>query len=146
LRIRWDTCLVVIQIGVNDASAGVAPEAFKSQLEELIGKLQKSGAQVIQCTCTCRVEGYNASDGFDKKLDALAEAARAVAREKKLPLVDLRSAFIDYWKKHNPDNQPRASLPRSPLKKSFGLRPVLSTHLCVASPTTILHIAFDSAP
>jgi hypothetical protein len=27
---------------------------------------------------------------------------------------------------------------RSPLKKSFGLRPVLSTHLCVASPTTIL--------
>ena len=95
MRIRWDSCLVVIQIGVNDASAGVAPEAFKSQLEELIGKLQKSGAQVIQCTCTCRVEGYNASDGFDKKLDALAEAARAVAREKKLPLVDLRSAFIE---------------------------------------------------
>ena len=35
---------------------------------------------------------------------------------------------------------------RSPLKKSFGLRPVLSTHLCVASPTTILHIDFGSAP
>src|SRR5438132_6923869 len=31
--------IVVIQIGVNDASAGVIPELFKSHLEQLIGKL-----------------------------------------------------------------------------------------------------------
>src|SRR6266446_2566401 len=77
--------IVVIQIGVNDASAGVTPEMFKSQLEELIGKLQQGGARVIQCTCTCRIERYNPDNGMDKKLDALAEVARTIAREKQLP-------------------------------------------------------------
>jgi isoamyl acetate esterase len=104
--------IVVIQIGVNDASANVTPEAFKAQLEELIGRLQKGGAQVIQCTCTCRIEGVDLANekGMDRKLDALAETARAIAREKKLPLVDLRAAFIEYWKKNNPENKPRGFL------------------------------------
>ena len=102
--------IVVIQIGVNDASAGVTPEQFKSQLEELIDKLQNGGAQVIQCTCTCRIEGYNPENAMDKKLDALAEVARLLAGEKQLPLVDLRQAFIKYWKTHNPENKPRGFL------------------------------------
>jgi len=97
--------IVVIQIGVNDAGAGVTPEMFKAQLEELIDKLQKGGAQVVLCSCTCRVEGYNATDATDKKLDALADVARTIAKEKKLPLNDLRKAFIDYWKVNNPDNK-----------------------------------------
>jgi hypothetical protein len=65
---------------------------------------------VVQCTCTCRREGYDTNDAFDKKLDALAETARALAREKKLPLTDLRQAFLDYWKEHNPDNKPTGIL------------------------------------
>jgi lysophospholipase L1-like esterase len=101
---------VVIQIGVNDASAGVTPEKFKSQLEELIQKLEKGGAKVIQCTCTCRIEGYSPEDPMDRKLDALAEVARAIAREKDLPLVDLRQAFREYWKTHNPENKPKGFL------------------------------------
>src|SRR2546425_10142150 len=102
--------IVVIQIGVNDASAGVTPELFKAQLEELIGKLQQGGARVIQCTCTCRIEGYDPDNAMDKKLDALAEVARAIAREKQLPLVDLRKAFTDYWKTNNPENKPKGFL------------------------------------
>lgn len=102
--------VVVIQIGVNDASAGVTPEKFKAQLAELIDRLQKGGAQVVQCTCTCRREGYDPKNPFDKKLDALADVARALARQNNLPLVDLRRAFIDYWKKYNPDNKPRGLL------------------------------------
>lgn len=102
--------VVVIQIGVNDSGAGVTPEMFKAQLEELIDKLQKGGAKVVLCSCTCRVEGYKPADAGDKKLDALADAARAIAKEKGLPLNDLRRAFIDYWKKHNPDNKPRGFL------------------------------------
>jgi lysophospholipase L1-like esterase len=97
--------IVVIQIGVNDASRGVTPEMFKAQLEELIDKLQQGGARVIQCTCTCRREGYDPEDELDKKLDALAEVARGIAQEKELPLVDLRQAFRDYWEKHNPENK-----------------------------------------
>jgi lysophospholipase L1-like esterase len=51
------------------------------------------------------VEGYNPDDPFDKKLNALAEVARTIAREKGIPLNDLRQAFIEYWKKHNPENK-----------------------------------------
>src|SRR5262245_32911916 len=102
--------VVVIQIGVNDASAGVTPEKFKGQLEELIGKLQKGGARVVLCSCTCRVEGYNPDNALDKKLAALADMARAIAREKKIPLNDLRKAFIDYWKKHNKENKTKGFL------------------------------------
>jgi lysophospholipase L1-like esterase len=97
--------VVVIQIGVNDAGGGVTPEKFKSQLEELIGKLEKGGAKVVLCSCTCRVEGYNPENAMDKKLDALADVARTITKEKKIPLNDLRKAFIDYWKKHNKDNK-----------------------------------------
>jgi lysophospholipase L1-like esterase len=101
--------IVVIQIGVNDAGSGVTPEKFKAQLEELIDRLHKGGARVV-CSCTCRQEGYKPDNATDKKLDALADVARAIAREKKLPLNDLRKAFIGYWKKHNPDNKPRGFL------------------------------------
>ena len=102
--------VVFIQIGVNDASANVTPEMFKAQLEELIAALQKGGAQVIQCSCTCRIEGYSAENAMDKKLDALAEVARTIAKEKKLPLVDLRKAFLEYWKANNPENKPKGFL------------------------------------
>ena len=56
------------------------------------------------------MEGYNTSNDFDKKLDALADVARTIAKEKKLPLNDLRKAFIEYWKKNNPDNKPKGFL------------------------------------
>src|SRR5262245_53926857 len=102
--------MVVIQIGVNDASAGVTPELFRVQLTELIDKLQQGGAQIIQGTCTCRIEGYDPGNAMDKKLDALAEVARLIAREKNLPLVDLREAFIEYWKANNPGNKPKGFL------------------------------------
>ena len=97
--------IVVIQIGVNDAGGGVTPEMFKAQLEELIDRLQKGGAQVVLCSCTCRVEGYNDADATDKKLDALADVARTITKEKKLPLNDLRKAFIEYWKINNKENK-----------------------------------------
>ncbi len=102
--------VVVIQIGVNDMSRGVTPAMFRSQLEELIEKLEKGGIKVVLCTCTCRVEGYDPNDAMDKKLDALADVARALAKEKKLPLNDLRKAFIGYWKQHNPTNQKKGFL------------------------------------
>ncbi len=102
--------VVVVQIGVNDASGGVTPAKFKEQLEELIAKLEKGGAKVVLCSCTCRVEGYDPKNDFDKKLDALADVARRIAKERKLPLNDLRAAFIEYWKKHNPDNKKKGFL------------------------------------
>jgi lysophospholipase L1-like esterase len=57
--------IVVIQIG-SMTPARVTPELFEAQLKELIGKLRQGGARVIQCTCTCRIEGYNPENAMDK--------------------------------------------------------------------------------
>jgi lysophospholipase L1-like esterase len=102
--------IVFIQIGVNDANAGVTPAMFKSQLEELIGKLQKGGAKVILCSLTSLGEKHDGTNRIDKKLDELAEVARTVAKEQKLPLNDLRKAFVEHWKKNNTDNKPSGLL------------------------------------
>jgi lysophospholipase L1-like esterase len=102
--------VVFIQIGVNDANGGVTPEQLKSQLEQLIGKLQKAGARVILCSLTSLGEKYDGSNRIDKKLDALAEVARQVARQRNIPLNDLRKAFVTYWKKNNPENKDRGIL------------------------------------
>src|SRR5262245_621429 len=80
--------VVVIQIGVNDAGSNVTADMFKAQLEELIDKLEKGGVRVVLCSCTCRVEGYNPAEAGDKRLDSFADAARAITKEKKLPLND----------------------------------------------------------
>ena len=102
--------IVFIQIGVNDAGAGVTPKQFKAQLEELIGRLRKAGAQVVLCSLTSLGEKHDGTNRIDKKLDELAEVARTVAKEQKIPLNDLRKAFVDYWKKNNPDNKPSGIL------------------------------------
>ena len=102
--------IVFIQIGVNDANGGVTPDQFKAQLEELIGKLQKAKAKVILCSLTSLGEKHDGSNRIDKKLDALADVARKVAKEKHIPLNDLRQAFVAYWKKNNPDNKDKGIL------------------------------------
>jgi lysophospholipase L1-like esterase len=102
--------IVFIQIGVNDAGAGVTPEKFKAQLEELIGRLQKGGAQVVLCSLTSLGEKHDGTNRIDKQLDELAQVAREVAKEQKIPLNDLRKAFVEHWKKHNADNKPSGIL------------------------------------
>ena len=96
--------IVYIQIGVNDACAGVSKEDFKSQLEELIGRLQKAGARVILCSLTSLGEKHDGTNSHDDQLEELAAVARGLAKEKKIPLNDLRKAFVEYWKKHNKEN------------------------------------------
>ncbi len=96
--------IVVIQIGCNDARR-IARDKFKAGLEELIDRLQKAGIQVIQCSLTTVSERHDGKHKFDVKLEEFAQIARDVAKDKKVPLNDLRKAFMDYLKKHNPDNK-----------------------------------------
>jgi lysophospholipase L1-like esterase len=96
--------IVVIQIGCNDARR-ISAETFKSSLEELIDKLQKEKIQVVQCTLTSVGEKHDGTNKDDPKLDQFAEIERQVAQAKKVPVNDLRKAFVEYWKKNNPDNK-----------------------------------------
>jgi lysophospholipase L1-like esterase len=101
--------VVVIQIGCNDARR-ISNETFKTSLEELIDKLQKEKIQVIQCTLTSVGEKHDGSNKDDTKLDEFAEIERQVAKAKNVPLNDLRQAFVEHWKKNNPDNKPSGIL------------------------------------
>jgi lysophospholipase L1-like esterase len=101
--------VVVIQIGCNDARR-IPAETFKSSLEELIDKLQKEKIQVVQCTLTSVGEKHDGTNKDDPKLEQFAEIERQVAQDKKVPLNDLRKAFVEYWKKNNPENKPSGIL------------------------------------
>ncbi len=96
--------IVVIQIGCNDARR-LPKDRFQSGLEELIGKLQAAGIQVVQCTLTSVGEKHDGTNKDDPALEAFAEIARGVAKTKDVPLNDLRKAFVTYWKKNNTDNK-----------------------------------------
>jgi lysophospholipase L1-like esterase len=98
--------IVVIQIGCNDARR-IPKETFKTGLEELIDKLRKADIRVVQCTLTSVGEKHDGTNKDDPKLEEFAQIEREVARAKKVPLNDLRKAFVDYWKKNNPDNKPK---------------------------------------
>jgi len=101
--------IVVIQIGCNDARR-IPKDQFKSSLEELIDRLRKADIRVVQCTLTSVGEKHDGTNKDDPKLEEFAEVERGIAREKKVPLNDLRKAFVDYWKKNNPDNKPNGIL------------------------------------
>jgi lysophospholipase L1-like esterase len=101
--------IVVIQIGCNDAR-WIPKDQFKVGLEELIDKLQKADIRVIQCTLTSVGEKHDGTNKDDPKLEEFAEVERDVARAKKVPLNDLRKAFVAYWKENNKDNKPSGVL------------------------------------
>jgi lysophospholipase L1-like esterase len=96
--------IVVIQIGCNDARR-IPKDTFRAGLVELIGKLQKANIQVIQCTLTSVGEKHDGTNKDDPKLEAFAAVEREVARAMKVPLNDLRKAFVAHWKAHNPENR-----------------------------------------
>jgi lysophospholipase L1-like esterase len=96
--------IVVIQGGVPDALR-YKGDQFKTGLEDLIARLEKANVRVVVCSCTSLGEKHDGTNRIDKNLDEFAEVARQVAKDKKLPLNDLRMAFKEYWKKNNKDNK-----------------------------------------
>jgi lysophospholipase L1-like esterase len=103
--------LVFIYIGINDVwhgendpKRGTSKEKFEAGLKEVIGKITKAGGRVILCTPSVIGEKNDGSNKNDKKLEEYAAISRRVAKELKIPLCDLRKAFLNYLKKNNPKN------------------------------------------
>lgn len=101
--------IIVIQIGCNDARR-LDKEVFKKSLEELIDRIQREKIQVVQCTLTSVGEKHDGTNKDDPKLEEFAEIQRQIIKAKKIPYNDLRKAFVDYWKKNNPENKDRGIL------------------------------------
>lgn len=104
--------IVFIYIGINDVwhgqndpAKGTPKDKFEAGLKEVIGKITDSGAKVILCTPTVIGEKKDGGNNLDKQLDDYADISRKVAKELKLPLCDLRKAFIAYLKENNKDDK-----------------------------------------
>ncbi len=104
--------IVFIYIGINDVwhgernpANGTTPKKFVAGLKEIIGKIQEKGARVILCTPSVIGEKRAGSNPLDAKLDEYAGLSRQVAQDMKVQLCDLRKAFVDHLKNHNPKNQ-----------------------------------------
>jgi lysophospholipase L1-like esterase len=104
--------VVYIYIGINDVwhgeknpANGTPKDKFEAGLKEVIGKITDSGAKVIVCTPTVIGEKKDGGNKLDKQLDEYADISRKVAKELKLPLCDLRKAFVDYLKDNNKEDK-----------------------------------------
>jgi lysophospholipase L1-like esterase len=109
--------LVVIYIGINDVwhgqddpKRGTSPEKYAEGLKDVIGRIQKAGARVLLCTPSVIGEKADGSNKNDKKLDEYSDLSRKVAKEMKVPVCDLRKAFIEHLKKNNEGGKDRGIL------------------------------------
>jgi len=109
--------IVVIYIGINDVwhgekdpARGTDPERFAAGLKEVIGKIQAAGAKVVLCTPSVIGELKAGANKLDAKLDQYADISRKLAADLKLPLCDLRKAFVEHLQAHNPDNKDKGIL------------------------------------
>jgi lysophospholipase L1-like esterase len=104
--------LVVIYIGINDVwhgendpKKGTPKDKFQDGLKDIITKIKAGGANVLLCTPTVIGEKTAGANKLDGLLDEYSDISRKVAKEMKVPLCDLRQAFLDYLKANNPDNK-----------------------------------------
>jgi len=103
--------IVLIYVGVNDvwhkASSGTGTDfnKFGRFYEALVNKLLAAGIKVIVCTPAVIGEGIDNSNQQDGDLNLYSNWLRSFTAKNNLPLVDLRSAFIQYNLKNNPLNK-----------------------------------------
>ena len=134
--------LVVIYIGINDVwhglndpSKGTTKEKFEEGLKEIIGKIKDGGARVVLCTPTVIGEKTGGANKADSKLDEYSDISRKIAREMKLPLCDLRKAFVDHLKDGNKDNKEKRILTSDTVHlNEAGNKVVAETMLKVINP------------
>lgn len=104
--------LVFVYIGINDVwhfneqgVGGTSEEAFEDGLQDVISRIQDTGAEVVICTPSVIGEKASGDNERDKMLDKYADISRKLAQENNLPLCDLRKAFMEYLAVNNKNNQ-----------------------------------------
>ncbi|MBE7175364.1 MAG: SGNH/GDSL hydrolase family protein [Mucilaginibacter polytrichastri] len=108
--------ITVIYVGINDvwhktlANTGTDPDKFEKFYRALVAKLQAAGSKVVICTPSVIGEKNDNSNQQDGDLNAYSTIIRTIATDMKLPLIDLRKAFVDYELKNNPENKEKEIL------------------------------------
>jgi isoamyl acetate esterase len=103
--------VVIIYVGVNDVwhkrsyGTGTDPDKFEKFYTALITKLKAKNIKVALCTPAAIGERTDFSNELDGDLNNYSNIIRGLATKNNLPLIDLRSAFLEYNKKFNPENK-----------------------------------------
>lgn len=103
--------VVVIFVGVNDiwhkrtAGSGTDYVKFGRFYEALVSKLLGANIAVILCTPAVIGERTDMTNDFDGELNLYSKWIRDFTESKKLPLVDLRRAFLERVAKSNRENK-----------------------------------------
>lgn len=110
--------IVVIYVGVNDvwhkSSSGTGTDynKFGRFYEAVVAKLQAASIKVIICTPAVIGERTDHSNPQDGDLNFYSQWIRNFAAKKSIPLVDLRSLFMQYNLVNNPENKESGILTR----------------------------------
>ena len=89
---------------LREHGAGALSDA---ELLAILLRVGVEGANVVQLAQQLLSE-FGGWDGLQRA--DFSEIARQVARKKNVPLNDLRKAFVEHWRKHNPENRPSGIL------------------------------------
>jgi lysophospholipase L1-like esterase len=108
--------VVIIYVGVNDVwhkrthGTGTDYDKFEKFYNALIKKFLDKNVQVILATPAAIGERTDSSNELDGDLNRYSNLIRSIAEKNKLPLVDLRKAFLEYNQANNPDNKEQGIL------------------------------------
>ncbi len=103
--------VVMIYIGVNDVwhkqstHTGTDADKFVKFYQAILKKLSDKKIKAILCTPAVIGEKTDASNELDKELDLYSNIIRDIANRNKLPIVDLRKAFLEYNLQNNTSNK-----------------------------------------
>ncbi len=103
--------IVVVYIGVNDVwhkqSSGTGTDAdkFDKFYLAIIKKLKQANIKIAICTPAVIGERTDFSNQLDGDLNKYSNAIRNIAKFENLPLIDLRSAFLQFNISNNSNNK-----------------------------------------
>lgn len=102
--------VVVVLIGINDVwhketGGGTGIREFEAAYEAIIEKLDAAVIKTVLCTLTLIGEKINYLNEHDPDLEMYSQLIRNLAIKYKLPLVELREAFLDYNFNNNIENK-----------------------------------------
>jgi len=108
--------VVVIYIGINDvwhkasSGTGTDKDKFERFYTAIIKKLQAKNIKVYVCTPSVIGELKDSRNQQDGDLNAYGDVIRGLSKTYNCPLIDLRSAFINYDAQNNAENKDRGIL------------------------------------
>jgi len=103
--------IVVIWVGVNDVwhktllGTGTDPDKFEKFYLAILKKLKERNIRPVFCTPAVVGEKTDFSNPLDGDLNRYSNIIRGLARKNNVPLVDMRTIFLDYYKTNNPGNE-----------------------------------------